>query len=157
MRNSSAHHKGGIGTGSVSLILIFAVLCLTIFALLTVSSARAEYNLADKTASSVSAYYQADSQAEYVFARIRADLAQGDGVPEEISGIPINRFITGNGDDEYIAYSVPADPVNILEVTLVYSYLTQAFDIAQWRLMPAQEWYPQEDFNVWDGEFVLED
>ena len=64
--------------GGCSLLVIFAVLCLTVFSLLTVSTARAEQRLSNVSADAVTAYYLADAAAEHIFARIRS----GDIPPE---------------------------------------------------------------------------
>ena len=58
--------------GGSSLLVIFAVLCLTVFALLTLSTAAADSRLSQDAAAAVEAYYQADSQAEALWARLRA-------------------------------------------------------------------------------------
>lgn len=52
--------------------MIFAVLCLTVFALLGFSTVQAGARLSQSTAQAVSAYYQADCQAEEIFARLRS-------------------------------------------------------------------------------------
>ena len=58
--------------GGSSLLVIFAVLCLTVFALLGLSTMQAGTRLSQTTMQAVSAYYQADCQAEEVFARLRS-------------------------------------------------------------------------------------
>lgn len=58
--------------GGSSLPVIFSVLTLCIFAFLSLSSALAEKRLSDTSAQSVSAYYEADRQAEEIFARLRS-------------------------------------------------------------------------------------
>lgn len=64
--------------GGTSLLVIFAVLCLTVFALLTISTAEAERRLSDVSADAVSAYYMADLEAEEIFARLRnGELPEG--------------------------------------------------------------------------------
>ena len=65
--------------GGTSLLIIFAVLCLTVFALLTISTAEAERRLSDVSANAVSAYYAADLKAEEIFARLR-----GGEIPEDV-------------------------------------------------------------------------
>jgi hypothetical protein len=66
--------------GISSLLVIFSALCLTVFTLLTISTARAERRLSDVSAEAVSAYYNADTEAELIFAQIR------DGkVPEGVT------------------------------------------------------------------------
>ena len=63
--------------GASSLIVIFGVLCLTVFALLSISSVLAERRLADAAVESVTDYYEADLRAEEIFARLRS----GEAVP----------------------------------------------------------------------------
>jgi Tfp pilus assembly protein PilX len=58
--------------GGASLLVIFAVICLTVFALLTVSTANAEQRLSRVSANAVSAYYKADAAAEIIFSEIRS-------------------------------------------------------------------------------------
>ena len=52
--------------GGSSLLVIFAVLCLTVFALLTLSTVQANGRLSDRSAQAVLDYYQADTQAERI-------------------------------------------------------------------------------------------
>ena len=58
--------------GGITLLVTFAVLCLTVFAVLSVGTVQADGRLSDASAQAVKAYYEADACAELVFARIRA-------------------------------------------------------------------------------------
>ena len=58
--------------GGSSLLVIFAVLCLTVFALLGLSTVQADQRLSDASAKAVSDYYGADTQAEQIFAQLRS-------------------------------------------------------------------------------------
>ena len=64
--------QAGMGAqiGSASIVMIFAVLCLTIFAVLSFQTASHEQRLAQKTADAARAYYRADSIAEETYGRI---------------------------------------------------------------------------------------
>ena len=67
--------------GGVSLLVVFAVLCLTVFALLSLSTVRADDRLSQASARAVSGYYAADCQAQEVLARLRAgELYRGNYV-----------------------------------------------------------------------------
>jgi len=57
--------------GGSSLLIIFAVLCLTVFALLGISTVQADRRLADASISAVTAYYEADCKAERMLAQLR--------------------------------------------------------------------------------------
>ena len=50
--------------GGVSLLVVFAVLCLTVFALLSLSTVRADARLSEASAQSVADYYAADCEAQ---------------------------------------------------------------------------------------------
>ena len=83
--------------GGSSLLVIFAVLCLTVFAMLSLSTAQAERRLSDASAAAVLAYYAADLEAEEIFARLRAG-EQVDAVTHTGStysyGCPISEYQT---------------------------------------------------------------
>ncbi|MBQ7796631.1 MAG: hypothetical protein IJ374_08755 [Lachnospiraceae bacterium] len=57
--------------GGSSLLVIFAVLCLTVFALLSLSTVLADQRLGSASVEAVSSYYEADTRAEEIFARLR--------------------------------------------------------------------------------------
>lgn len=88
--------------GAGSLLTIFAILCLTVFAVLSLSSALAEKRLAEASARSVSAYYQADTEAEEIFARLTN--------AEKPAGVET--------DGERFYYSCPISERQSLEVCL---------------------------------------
>ena len=55
--------RGGGVSGAVSLVMIFCVLCLAVFAVLTLATADREAKLAEMTARSAADYYEADRRA----------------------------------------------------------------------------------------------
>lgn len=57
--------------GGSSLLVIFAVLCLTIFTLLVLSTIQANRRLSDASVKAVSDYYAADLQAEIILSQLR--------------------------------------------------------------------------------------
>jgi hypothetical protein len=68
----------GAGTGGVSILAIFVVLCLTALAALSLVSAQADSSLAEKASVSTEQYYQADASAEEKLAEI-IGITQGGG------------------------------------------------------------------------------
>jgi hypothetical protein len=122
-------------TGGSSLLVIFAVLCLTIFALLGLATVQADGRLSDKTAQAVTDYYAADTQAETILAQLR----QGQ-VPEGV---------TAEGDT--YTYSVPVGDTQALEVTLTRQS-DGSFVIRQWQTRSTTDWVPGEDLGVWLGD-----
>lgn len=57
--------------GGSSLFVIFAVLCLTTFTLLALSTAQADHRLTASSVQAISDYYEADYQAEAILAQLR--------------------------------------------------------------------------------------
>ncbi len=57
--------------GGSSLLVIFAVLCLTVFTLLALSTVRADNRLSDASVKAVSDYYAADMEAEIILSQLR--------------------------------------------------------------------------------------
>lgn len=120
-RNRISAKKTGIGTvnaGGAIIIIIFVVLCLTIFGLLSFTTSFADKKLADKNLQSVARYYKADSEAEEklamiydgIYGKIKSGTTENgaffdiieiiDIVESVISDIPGN---TGIGDIEKLA------------------------------------------------------
>ena len=87
--------KGGfkVSIGVSSLLMILVVLALTIFAVLSYVTADSDYKLTQKTASGVTAYYDADSKAEEILAEI--DSALSTEVKEGADAATYGRFAEG--------------------------------------------------------------
>ena len=82
MKEKKSFH---IGTGITSLLMIFVVLCLTTFGILSYSSANAEYTLTKKNADYVTNYYSVYSMGAEALAKIDTILYQERSTEETIS------------------------------------------------------------------------
>ena len=118
--------------GGSSLLVIFAVLCLTVFALLSLSSVQAERRLADAAVGAVTDYYEADLQAERIFARLRSG-EKVDGV-SEMNGI--------------YEYEIPISRRQTLTVQL--SREGEHWDVLLWQAVTVEE-EPDDTLDVWKG------
>lgn len=126
--------------GGSSILTIFAVLCFIIFALLSLSTAKANRVLAQKSVDAISHYYQADTQAEEILAQIR----QGQ-VPEGVEK-----------DGNRYAYSCPVDDNQ--QLTIEVEYRDNEVRILKWRKEYIGDWQPEDKIEVWDGmEEMLSD
>lgn len=125
--------------GGSSLLVIFAVLCLTVFALLTLSTAAADGRLSQDAADAVEAYYRADSQAEALWAQLRA----GER-PEEVT-----ETAEDAGSTLY-EYTVPISQGQELRVSLRLE--EGSWTVEQWQAVSTVDWQADEDLTVWDGE-----
>lgn len=71
---------------AASIVMIFAVLCLTVFSSLSFVTANHERKLAEKSAAVIQQYYQADWNCEVMYEQIYQHLQKG-GAPEQLSCI----------------------------------------------------------------------
>ena len=120
--------------GGSSLLVIFAVLCLTVFALLSLSTVQADGRLGDAAAAAVSDYYRADCQAEAVLSQLR----QGR-VPE---GVALR--------DSVYSYTCPISDTQELAVEV---YLEGAdYTVLRWQAVPVSQWQPDDSLELWSGD-----
>ena len=129
----------GVSVGSALLIMILAVLCLTIFSVLSLSSATASRAMADRTAEETRDYYAADKTACAILSQI---LEGDDGAPAAAS--------PGADGSTVYSYSVPIDDGSKLMVDVKVS--GQKYDILRWQAENISSWSPDDSLNVWDGE-----
>ncbi len=124
--------------GGSSLLVIFAVLCLTIFALLSLSTVLADSRLGDASAEAVSAYYEADCRAEEILARIRA------------GEVPEGTIWTLTDAGNVCSYGCPISDTQTLAVEVRVDG-PDDYEILRWQAVSTAEWTPNDHLEVWDG------
>lgn len=134
--------RGGTVTGAVSLVMIFVVLCMTVFAVLTLSTAVGESRLAQATAEHIQAYYEADARATAIAAQIAAS-----PMVSEIDGVPVAYSASEEGT--HAAFSVPAGDNQELDIELLLQ--TPSYAILKWELVYSGDWQADQSIAVWDG------
>ena len=119
--------------GGSSLLVIFIVLCLTVFAMLSLSSVQADGRLSTASAEAVQAYYAADCEAEEILAQLR----QGT-VPEGVA-------VSGN---RYCYECIVADTQKLV----VEAEITgRDYRILRWQTESTLTWQEEGTLNLWDG------
>ena len=149
--------SGGAGIGSVTLIMLFSVLCLTVFSVLSLSSARAELNLTNRYVGSVEGYYEADAFATRIFARLlkAGDLAAEAGVIKQELDFDVE--VLDNNDGSYeVNYTREIDETLSLIVSLRFTQTDVnvqkwVIGIVSWELFDSADWNVDEKIEVWDG------
>ena len=119
--------------GGTSLLVIFAVLTLTVFALLSLSTVQAGHRLGSAAAQNVRGYYQADCQAETILARLR----QGE-VPQGVTR-----------DGDRFSYVCPISDTQELRVEA--EVRGSDYSILRWQAVSTVPWQPDDSLTVWDG------
>lgn len=119
--------------GISSLLVIFAVLCLTIFCLLSVSTVSADIQLAQKSRTAIQNYYQADCQAEAVLAKLRAG--------------QIPPGVTVNGSQ--YSYLCKVSDTQGLSVAVILD--GTSYTIIRWQVISTVDWQASDKLPVWAG------
>lgn len=121
-----------LAIGGSSLLVIFGVLCLTVLALLSLSTVLAEQRMAESAHRAVTGYYEADLEAERIFARLR----KGETVPGVVEENGICR------------YSCPISAYQVLKVELQET--EDGWIILRWQAVAHPETV-EETLPVWNG------
>ena len=148
--------KGGIGVGSASIVLVFAVLCLTVFSLITFVVASNDMALTQAEVNLVVGYYEADTLAELILADLLAELGTARNLgsparvmPSEIRGVEIHR-----GWSDYLATESIYFYTRISDIKALYVHvalLENSFYILSWRMSSIDEWEHNPGLDVWAG------
>ena len=135
MNNISVSKKTnifGANIGSASILLIFVILCLISFAMLSIVSANADNKLTRKMMERTAAYYEACNNAEAALAGVDTTLQ--------------NIYASSAGADEYFktvghskSYVIPVSDLQTLQVTIEILYPQEAEDtfyrITNWQVI----------------------
>lgn len=119
--------------GGSSLLVIFAVLCLTIFALLSLSTVQADRRMAEASYQAVQGYYEADTEAELILANLRSG-----NLPDNVTK-----------KDNLYSYTCQVSETQALEVEVQIT--EDSYRVLRWQLVSTTEWEADDGLDVWDG------
>lgn len=150
--------------GSSSLLVVFLVLCLATFAILSLSSAKSDYSFTQRLAEHKSNYYKASSLAENAVAGIDSLLENTykskdmtweeyiDALNPVLSAyetIPLSYSLETGAP--VISLSVPADDRQSLFVELEVtdpSKNPNYYEIKTWQVKPSNTWESDDTLNL---------
>lgn len=122
------------GVGLSSLLVIFAVLCLAVFSLLAISTAKADERLSVQSRDSILAYYRAELEADTLIAQLR----NGE-IPQEIIS-----------NDGVFAFRCPISDTQALEVEVRLN--GESYQILRWQSVSVTDWQTDDKLPVWNGQ-----
>jgi len=137
---------GGIGVGSASIVLVFAVLCLTVFSLITFMVAGNDNALVVAEAQLVTGYYKADALAEHII----SEIYETGRIPGSIRGVDIETARDEDTGRESVHFLCPISDSKALYVELAVS--DEGYDILSWRMHNTDTWVIDDSLDVWRGE-----
>ncbi len=157
-----------INIGSSSLLVIFLTLCLSTFAVLSLSSAKNDYSFSERLAEHKKGYYEASAKAEAAAGEIDRSLSALAGeasarsdtydeylfdVAQEFDGAQLGGVSLSCVQEEeglLICYQIPADS-QTLDVQLAVTDYTASsvyYEVKEWKMVSAQEWKSDQSLNL---------
>lgn len=150
--------------GITSLVLIFVMLCLLTFSVLSLVTARADLRLSQKNAERTSAYYDAENRANDILLSVISCIEEYKDSPdasvfyqklrERLDG---QNGILFTGADS-LEYEVLLDKEQLLSVSLEISYETyddgSHYRILAWNTVSTHEWESDSSLPLLDKEAV---
>ena len=140
--------RGGSVSGAVSLVMIFCVLCLAVFAALTYVTADRERQLAELAAQRAAEYYAADAEA----ARIVAALSRGETPDADVVWSNDGYSAALQPEGSIADFGVPINDTQELHVT-VKLFRDGTYEIRDWSTAYAGDWETNDTIDIWDGDF----
>ncbi len=132
--------------GGSSLLVVFGVLCLTVFALLSLSTVRADLRLAGTSRRAVTDYYAADNQAQEILARLREG--------ESVDGVSsLSTEVADGSWSEVYSYAVPISDVRELQVEVRIDWNEPGkYEILRYQVVNTGDWSADDGLEIWDGD-----
>lgn len=126
----------GLPIGGPSLLMIFVLLCINIFAVVSYLSALQDYKLSEKTADHILQYYAADSQAKKILASILDNFKQSpESLSQEVMGIPLSFEDNPSQDILQVTYAVPIQEDMLLETRIILSKKDLSYELKTWKVV----------------------
>lgn len=157
--------RGRVQIGTSSLLLIFTVLCLIIFSVLSLSSAEADHKLAVKNELYVSAYYEADGEAEEMLRHIdrillsAAEDSRTDGSGEAGFAARLQEEYGDGYSQGVISCQVTINEQQYLLIELLVKPYEQirsgerSFAVKTWVAQNKEDYEIETDMPVWNGDW----
>ncbi|QIB68503.1 hypothetical protein Ami103574_03850 [Aminipila butyrica] len=163
---SKKDNKQRIQIGVSSLVLIFTVLCLVVFATLSLASAKADYRLAEKNEQSVQAYYKVDGEGEKLKRQVDRkleELAQQAGSSAQFQELVKESFPEAfDQETDCINYALDTDTEQFLSIQLQLKSFEEIgtggenFIVRSWNIQNKVDYQIDDSMPVWDGGDIFE-
>lgn len=152
----------GIQIGISSLVLIFTVLCLVIFSVLSITSANADYKLSKKAFDGVRAYYLVDGEGEFLKKQVNENIIRI--AESSVGGSDFKSKLKEKYPESFdvekntLSFTVESENEQLLIVNLVVFSREKIkagqenFTVKQWKLVNKVEYEIDNDVPVWVGE-----
>lgn len=165
-----------VNIGSSSLLIVFVILCLATFAILSLSSAKSDYSLSERLAEHKGHYYEASSKAETILEEIDSTLADTakaapksrlSGSSRDFSASPyaeaVVKALNGTQIEDTdisckitnqnltVSYLIPVEKQHMLDVELNITDYTKHetyYEIKKWQVISTDTWENDDTLNL---------
>ena len=155
---SKRPQRAPVSVGVTSLVLVFVMLCLIAFAVLSLVSAQANLRLSRKSAERTTAWYAAENAANDVLIALQPILAANADAPDAESyfaavraAVPDELGVTFS-DDGHLAWQVPVEEAQSLqvEVELLYPLPEEGpgWRVLRWQTVPQYDWQAEQPLEL---------
>ncbi len=134
--------KSIISTGTTSIVLIFVMLSLLTFSVLSLVSAQADLRLSRKSADRTTDYYEAENAANVTL----AGLLTAEG-PDALAAFAAASNVTLT-EDGRAAYQVPLGEDQVLAVEVTLPTAGEPCRIDRWQAVSRYEWDPDDTLEL---------
>ena len=117
--------------GASSLLVIFSVLCLAVFAMMSLSTVEMDKKLLGRTVETIRERAEADAEAQKKLAELRS----GSG--------------SSTADGQIQSFSCPISDHAVLHVEVVINGTD--YEIIRWQEESVNDWMPDDTLNLWNG------
>lgn len=135
-----------VNIGSSSLLIIFLILSLVTFAILSLSGAKSDYSFSQRLANHKTAYYEASNRAERILGQIDEALAANETLDgQQLEGIAIQ------AEEGIITFSVPMEENQALLVELEVNDYTKNetyYTIKTWQIISTKAWESDQSIQL---------
>ena len=128
-----------VSTGVVSIVLIFVMLSLLTFAVLSLVSAQADLRLSEKSAQRTTDYYAAENAANAIL----TDLLTA----EDVQAVAAAAGVTLT-EDGRASYRVPLGEDQILAVEVTLPADGRSFTVERWQALSDYDWDADKPLNL---------
>lgn len=150
-----------LGIGAASIVLVLAIVCLSVFAALTLSSAKGDYSLSQKNLDRTSAYYQASNAAneqvgvidEKLWKLYRKSKGKKDYMKKVRRSFAKMKGISYNTKKKTIEFQESISEKQQLSITLKIDYPKKkddpCYEVIKWKKEAVGTWKKDDSLPVY--------
>lgn len=152
--------SSSLGIGSSSILIVFVLLCIVSFAILSLVSANADIALTTKNLLYSQRYFAAENEAEKILTAIDETLAdvfeKANNEQEYLSLAKeklsqIDEILLTETEELYVDYNIALNSKQKLVVSLEIIFPSQdggTYKIQKWQVQNMSLWQPEEEINI---------